>query len=205
MSQFFFAVGPNGAGKSSLASALVPDNTVIIDGDEIRRQSKSLYEADAKTKSLIEGAIILRRPIYYESNFLDPKERDFYLTFREKKYKLNLIYYGLNSIEDSIQRVSKRTGLGGHTVPLTTIEMNFKHGIRNTIRNFNDFDSVIMVDNPISSENATKIIYCSEQKKEVLRSSHLPGWAEHLLHHVEHPLKPLPYADEFDEYLPRKR
>ena len=72
MPQFFFAVGPNGAGKSSLADNLVPNGTVIINGDEIRRESKTLHAAEQKTKSLLEGAVTLRRPIYYESNFLDP-------------------------------------------------------------------------------------------------------------------------------------
>lgn len=118
----------------------------------------------------------------------------------EQGYSLQLVYLGLDSIDESIQRVSKRTELGGHTVPLSTIEINFKHSIRNAISHYKDFDSVMLVDNPVKVENYTRIVFFSEQGKEILREDALPKWAERFIDHVENPLKPLPYADELDEY-----
>lgn len=205
MPHFFFAVGPNGAGKSSLAANLVPKGTVIINGDEIRRESKSLPAAEHKTKLLLEGAVILNRPIYYESNFLDPRDRDFYLSFREQDYSIHLLYFGLNTVDESVQRVSQRTSLGGHTVPFSTIEMNFKHNVRNSISNYRDFDSVTLVDNPVNAGADTKIVFVSEKGNEIFRDEPLPKWADRLLYHVSNPLAPLPYANELDDYRPLKR
>lgn len=205
MSEFIFAVGPNGAGKSSLAQYLAPENAVIIDGDKIRSQSKTMQEAEKKHTSLLQGAIALNRPIYYESNFLDPRERDFYLSFRSQGYDLQLIYMGLDTLEESIQRVSKRTQIGGHTVPLSTIEMNFKHSVRNSISNYTDFDSVTLVDNPVNLGADTKIVFVSKKGNELFRDQPLPKWADRFLYHISNPLAPLPYANELDEYRPRKR
>ena len=115
------------------------------------------------------------------------------------------MYFGLNTVEESVQRVSQRTKLGGHTVPLSTIEMNFKHGIRNTISNFKDFDSITLVDNPVKKGAQTKIVYYAEQHNELSRTNPLPKWAELILNHVTNPLMPLPFSEEFDEYRPRKR
>ncbi|WP_028295408.1 zeta toxin family protein [Olivibacter sitiensis] len=205
MSEFIFAAGPNGAGKSTLAQYLAPDNAVIINGDKIREESKNLQQAERKTKNLIEGALILNRPIYYESNFLDPRDREFYLSFRQHGYSLQLIFMGLNTIEDSVQRVSQRVQSGGHLVPITSIELNFKHGLRNAISNYNDFDTVMLVDNPLGKDRKTEIVFASENGKEIFRTNTLPVWADTLLHHVNNPNLPLPFADEIDEHRGRKR
>lgn len=204
MSEFIFAAGPNGAGKSTLAQYLAPNNAVIINGDKIREESTNLQQAEQRTKHLIEGALILNRPIYYESNFLDPRDRDFYLSFRQQGYSLQLIFIGLNSIEESVQRVSKRTQLGGHMVNLSSIELNFKHGLRNAISNYKDFDSVLLVNNPLGKDSNTEIIFASEKGQEILKATELPNWAKTFLFHVNNPKLPLPFADEIDEYRGRK-
>lgn len=205
MSEFIFIIGPNGAGKSSLAEIFVPDDAVIINGDKIREETKNLQLAEQKTKNLIEGAIILNRPICYESNFLDPRDRDFYLSFRAQGYVLQMIYLGLNSIEESVQRVSQRTNLGGHFVDMSSIELNYKHGLRNAISNYKDFDSVLLVDNPVGKKRHTEIVFASEKGEEIFKANELPSWSKSFLYHVNNPKHPLPFAEEIDEYRGRRK
>src|SRR5690606_2169682 len=167
MSEFMFAAGPNGAGKSTLAQYLAPNNAVIINGDKIREESTNLQQAEQRTKHLIEGALILNRPIYYESNFLDPRDRDFYLSFRQQGYSLKLIFIRLNSIEESVRRAAKRTPLGVHMVNLASIELNFTHGLRNAISKYQDLDSVPLVDNPLGKECNTDITFAQEEGQDI--------------------------------------
>lgn len=203
MSEFIFAIGPNGAGKSSLAQYIAPDQTVIINGDQIRGESKTLQEAEQKTINLIEGALILKRPIYYESNFLDPRDRDFYISFRHQGYRLQMVYFGLNSVNESIQRVAQRTDLGGHYVDLASIELNYKHGLRNAISFYRDFDSVLLIDNPVAKNSRAEIVFASEKGNEIFKVDKLPSWSKSFIFHVNNPTLPLPFAEEIDEYRRR--
>jgi predicted ABC-type ATPase len=57
---------------------------------------------------------------------------------------------GLNSIEESIQRVEHRVRLGGHKVAEPSISLYYEHGFKNLYKHFHEFDSVTLYDNAIA-------------------------------------------------------
>src|SRR5690606_36889035 len=129
----YFIVGPNGAGKSTFTEALVSEQTVILNGDEIRRLFPSLNQAAAHFNTALSEAAEHRQSVSVESNFLDPYERRIYLPFKDLGYHMNLVFFGLNDINESFARVALRKMQGGHAVPKETIELNFKHSLRNAL------------------------------------------------------------------------
>jgi len=70
--------------------------------------------------------------------------------FRNAGYEIHLIFMGLNSIEESIQRVEQRVRLGGHKVAEPSIRYNYEHGFKNLYKHFHEFDSVTLYDNAIA-------------------------------------------------------
>ena len=72
-----------------------------------------------------DEAINLRRDYAFETNFSSELPLLLIENFKEANYKISLVYFGLPSIMDSIQRVEQRQIMGGHDVSLDVIEYNF--------------------------------------------------------------------------------
>ncbi|MBB6498181.1 hypothetical protein [Pedobacter cryoconitis] len=94
------------------------------------------------------------------------------LEFRENGYEIHLIFMGLNSIEESIERVLFRVQTGGHKVSEISIRYNYKYGFENLYKYFREFDSVILFDNSIPGDEGPSA------PREIL---HIVGNELHLL------------------------
>jgi len=71
--------------------------------------------------------------------------------FRDAGYEIHLIFMGLNSIQESIQRVEHRVRHGGHKVAEASIRYNYEHGFKNLYKHFHEFNSVTLYDNSIAN------------------------------------------------------
>ena len=82
--------------------------------------------------------------------------------FEEAGYDINVIYFILNSIDQSVERVNFRVNQeGGRSVDYNSIQENFSQGLINLDSHFQDFNRVIVVDssqdNYNNSSNALNI------------------------------------------------
>ena len=154
--QFFIIAGPNGAGKSIYGRMHIPDGVPIFNGDdilldfqrrfphiELERLAGGVAVAleNARDKAINDNA-----DFAFESNFSNDMAIDITRRFKEAGYQTTLIYYGLNSLDESVKRVIVRTQLDGHNVKTEDIRFNFYEGIKRVNEHFADFDHIRFVD-----------------------------------------------------------
>jgi predicted ABC-type ATPase len=164
--QLYVFAGPNGAGKSTLSATMVPPGTPIFDGDKeltlLRQQfpglnSGDLYDAvnghiydDWKNRTIQSGS-----DCAFETNFRLPDVMQSVDQFKNSGYEVRLIFFGLDSIEASIDRVAMRVTNGGHDVSPDNIRENYDQGLKNLGIYYGGFDSVHLYHN---YENPQQII-----------------------------------------------
>ncbi len=140
MPNLYIIAGCNGAGKTTASFTILPemlDCDEFINADEIARGLSPLnYE-----KSAIEaGRIMLKR---IDQLIKNNKDFAFETTLASKSYiktiekvkrlnyKVNLIFFWLESPELAIERVRLRVQEGGHNIPSKTIKRRYFSGLKN--------------------------------------------------------------------------
>jgi len=117
--------GPNGAGKSTLVRRYkVADRLTIINPDEITSSFHHSYGNDvAKTAKVGRLAIEWRQSLLkarqsfgVETTLTGISGLRLMQSARSRGYKINLIYVGLLSADQSNSRVAERVKRGGHDV-----------------------------------------------------------------------------------------
>jgi len=191
----FIIAGPNGAGKSLFSNTLVSSVSEIFDGDKYISQLKQKYPETGSNalqdyvnetifKEAKEKAIKAKESFAFETNFSSPDPTRSLREFKIAGYKTNLLFIGMNSIEECVQRVSLRVQLGGHKVPEESIAFNFEHGFANLYRHYHEFDIVTLFYNPIALEDLdtfpTKILTIENGQIELYKPQY-PEWIEAFL------------------------
>jgi predicted ABC-type ATPase len=100
--------------------------------------------------------------------------------FRDAGYEVHLIFMGMNSIDECIERVLLRVKKGGHKVPEASIIHNYKTGFKNLYKYYREFDSVTLMDNPIKIEERYQFpVKLLTLKKDILylEEVEFPDWA----------------------------
>ncbi len=123
--------GINGAGKSTVADALAaaPDlrSIAFLNPDrlsaEYRRVAPSLTRDIADVRALRYVAQEVNRLIDARESFIsetvgaNASYRRYVAMAKQKGFFVRVIFVGLRSVEESIARVAKRVGMGGHSIP----------------------------------------------------------------------------------------
>lgn len=157
--QFVIIAGPNGAGKSLYGHIYVPAGTEIFNGDLIFAGLVKKYPAYDPQK-LAGGvpmqlekdkdyAIKNRLNFGFETNYANDMASEISLEFKHAGYESTLLYFGLNDLENSRARVKTRFALGGHNVPIDTINFNMKEGIRRVRENLGLYDHILFADTSV--------------------------------------------------------
>lgn len=149
--------GCNGAGKSSFSKALFDYQLTPFDYDQYfleyyyKLQPTDVQDRMAHNLAFqelerqIESAIKEKYDFAYETNFNStplfwPEK------FKKVGYKIHLIYFVLDSLEEAKRRVTIRVANGGHFVPSPEIEKRYFEGFTNLNAHFTYFDSVDVFD-----------------------------------------------------------
>ena len=133
-------MGPNGAGKSTFGS-LYTDGIPVYDPDkrgmEIRTYIKNLSKSQRKQLY----------PAYTNDMFEELFDE---LT---AEYHIHGIFFGLNTVAQSIANVSLRVKKKGHDLPLQSIEWNFNQCYVNLKKYMGLFESILFMDaqNPLNN------------------------------------------------------
>jgi len=188
----FIVAGPNGAGKSLFSNSLVEVDFEVFDGDKHFAALKRLYPetgSEALENSVNENlfsqakslAIKQKGSFAFETNFSAEDPTRSFREFKLVGYKCHLVFMGMLTIEECIQRVSFRVKAGGHKVTEQSIEYNFVNGYRNLYKYFRLFDSVTLMDSSIAEDGKMKIpekILVWKKGRIKIFKSHYPDWVE---------------------------
>lgn len=149
--------GCNGAGKSSFANAITSNGTKSFDYDKVFLEYyNSLLESELKDRmahnlawneleSQVARSINEKCDFAYETNFHDsplfwPEK------FKSNGFKLRLVFFCLNSLEEAKRRVQIRVENGGHFVPEDEIKNRYFKGFENVNDNWEFFDELYFFD-----------------------------------------------------------
>ncbi|WP_419942079.1 AAA family ATPase [Candidatus Palauibacter sp.] len=134
--------GPNGAGKTTFATEYLPLmgwEIPFVNGDAIAAQ---LSPGAPDTAAREAGRIALRQMESYAAN-----RRDFafestlsgqayvrrLINWRERGYRIGIIYLRLPSADHVVRRVTQRVSEGGHDIPEPVARRRFERSWRNFV------------------------------------------------------------------------
>jgi predicted ABC-type ATPase len=132
--------GPNGAGKTTAAARLLPTELRIVEfvnADEIAR---GLSPFNPEGSAIIAGRVMIERmralmreerSFAFETTLSGTSHVRMLRECREAGYRLTLIFLWLRSPELALERVRRRVGEGGHSIPEDVIRRRYQAGIRN--------------------------------------------------------------------------
>ena len=186
----FIVAGPNGSGKSLFSKELTVSDLEVFDGDKhmadlIKKYPETGSEAlwSFINENIFEGqkqkAIASRLNYAFETNFSSADPMKTAREFKRAGYEIHLVFMGLNSLEESIQRVAYRVRKGGHKVSEESIRYNFEFGYKNLYDHVTQFDSVTLFDNGIASIEDPVIpqeILHIAKNKVYLKKKDYPAW-----------------------------
>ena len=185
--------GPNGAGKTSLQSLLrqahlVNCNVVNIDAlaidldtvptDPFRYPVEIAKRTDRKFRELCEQAIQKGMDFAFECNLREEQVK--YLSlFDDANYEINLIFFWLNDIQISFDRVAQRVSKGGHFVGKYSIERNFYEGLKNLDEYFDNWNNISVIDNSmdiqqLNEQDQLPLILYIQNRKVLYVSNKIP-------------------------------
>lgn len=132
--------GPNGAGKTTFALEFLPneaDCPVFVNADLIAaglapfQPEKSAIRAGRLMLEEIKAHVLKGVSFAFETTLSGRGYTRMIPEWREKGYRIKLIFLMLPNVEIAIERVATRVAQGGHAVPETVIRRRFMAGLRN--------------------------------------------------------------------------
>lgn len=134
MPVFTIIGGVNGVGKSSLSGVLkdcLNDLGVIVDPDKITEQLGGDEYAGGQTAvSRLQDCLAQRIDFTEESTLSGSFSRKMARAARDAGYTVRLYYVGLDTAQESIQRIANRVAHGGHTIASEDVERRFARRFR---------------------------------------------------------------------------
>lgn len=182
--------GPNGAGKSTIVARngslfsgtfVNPDN-IAVEIDPINRNDpKVVVEAGRialeQRKELMEKG----KPFGIETTLSGHSTNKLIKEAKEKGYKVNIVYVGLNDIKISQKRVQTRVLAGGHDVPIDAIERRYPQTMDNLEKIAPLANRLYIFDN--SQMKHHLLLNMNQEKIEYLKED-LPTWANGLVPNI---------------------
>lgn len=129
MKTYTIVAGVNGCGKSSLTGVLrteIDNLGRIIDVDKITVScGGNLIEGGKKAVALMEDCLEKEICFTQETTLSGVKTLNTIKRAIEKDYYIRLYYIGLNTMQESLQRIENRVKRGGHNIKTDVVEKRF--------------------------------------------------------------------------------
>lgn len=143
--------GPNGAGKSTLFNAMAARMPAVeqVNGDVLKQQNPHLsgFDVEALTATRIKELRDKRETFSVESNLAQANDYKLIHGAKAAGYRVELVYVGLESVQECQDRVQSRVAKGGHDVPPAIIEQRYHQSLSLLKQNYKEFDRIELVDN----------------------------------------------------------
>lgn len=175
--------GPNGAGKSTLAQRLVGGRMEIVNPDVIAAQIAPDRAGDPGVVLQAGRLAVERRKVLLaegkgfgiETTLTGNSELRMMAEARDRGFKVDLVFVGLNSKEQSAGRVATRVATGGHDVPVEDIERRYDRSMKQLPEAMGLADRVLLADN---SGSKHRLIMLRDNQNTRLISRNVPPWAK---------------------------
>ena len=123
--------GVNGVGKSSLTGALRAERTdmgIVVDPDQLTVQCDGDSSEGGKLAvQRIENALTDGVNFTQETTLSGGDSKRLCRRAKEAGYYIRLYYVGLDTVEESLQRIQNRVAHGGHDIPMKDVQNRFAH------------------------------------------------------------------------------
>ena len=129
MKNYTIVGGVNGVGKSSLSGVLKVERSdlgYIIDVDKLAVENRcSAIESGKLALTKIDEFLDRGLSFTQETTLSGIKTERTIKTAKERGYTVRLFYIGLNTLEESIERIKNRVAKGGHNIQEDDVERRF--------------------------------------------------------------------------------
>lgn len=143
--------GVNGSGKSSLAGVLSSTDTglgKIIDPDKINIQfGGDRIKGGKAALKLIDECMEKGVNFAQETTLSGRNTLKTIAKARERGYTVRLYYVGLNSCEESLNRIANRVKKGGHNIPEADVKRRYEKRFEDLYNVLTACDTAIFYDN----------------------------------------------------------
>lgn len=181
MKIFTIIGGVNGCGKSSLTGSLRAERSdlgIIVDPDRIAAElGGDEYEGGKLAVERLESALAAGVNFTQETTLAGGYARKLARRAKAAGYYVRLYYVGLDTVEESLQRIQNRVRKGGHDIPRRDVESRFA-------RRFADVAKVLpYCDEGRFFDNDNGFVLVAEYRNgEILPiGSHRPQWLAQLI------------------------
>jgi len=175
----WFIAGPNGAGKSTRAREFFAGLGEIVNPDEIASEM-SASTPDEGLLAAGRAAIEHRRQLLTSGRTFSIETTLSGLTlFRfareasQEGWKIGLLYVGLRSAEQAIERVQLRVSSGGHNVPPDDVRRRYARSLANLATFVPLADHAVFIDN---SARRPRLLLEVIESRVSFRAKRLPSW-----------------------------
>lgn len=155
--KIIFIGGINGAGKSSIRDKHlnIDENSANIDPDKLSKQFKvdgigtdaSNLQGGKEAIKIFEQALKDKKAIVFETTLSGNSVFKRFDKAKQNGYQIDVLYIGLNSVNEHIERVAERVKLGGHHIDTDTIHKRFDLRDDNLEKAFLRSDNFVLFDN----------------------------------------------------------
>ncbi len=176
MNNYIIIAGVNGTGKSSLRGVLEGQNVLlghIIDADAIAKEN-GFDNIKAGKKAIDEIDYCLENNISFtqETTLAGHRTVRTIKQARKQGYYITMYYVGLNSIDESLQRIANRVRKGGHNIPSDDVKRRFEKRISSLGKVIPFCDEIIFYDN----ENGFVKVAEIKNNKFQYSNGYKPDW-----------------------------
>ncbi|OGX90021.1 hypothetical protein BEN49_07765 [Hymenobacter coccineus] len=181
--------GPNGAGKSTLFARFqetAQQPVEQVNGDVLQQRYPQLsgFEVGEITAARIKELLAARASFSIENNLATADNYKLIAGAKAAGYRVELVYIGLDSVQECRFRVQQRVKEGGHDVPPAIIEHRYYQSLSLLKQHYLAFDHIRLVDN---TDRATGYQTAALiEKGKVLEVQAEPArWANGVVRHIQ--------------------
>lgn len=157
-SVYTLIAGVNGAGKSTLyhLGNLLPANQERVNSDEILKENKgnwkdlndqmeAMKEAVKRIRTYLKNGISFNQETTLAGNSIISNIKK----AKERGFKVQMYYVGLESADLAVQRVANRVRVGGHGIKEEEIRKRYKKSLENLLVSIDLCDVIYVYDNTV--------------------------------------------------------
>ncbi|MFM7276936.1 MAG: zeta toxin family protein [Microcystis aeruginosa] len=137
MSDVYLIAGPNGSGKTTVAKKILPNFLGVIDYVNADEIAAGLSPFNPESVAIQAGRLMLEKLVTlkcqgidfaFESTLASRNFARFLSDCQSSGYRLNLIYFWLQSPQLALERVHRRVASGGHNIPEDVVRRRYERG-----------------------------------------------------------------------------
>ena len=183
MKNYTIVGGVNGVGKSSLSGVLKEERRdlgYVIDVDKLAVENKcGAIESGKIALTKINEHLDRGLSFTQETTLSGMKTEQTARTAKEKGYTVQLLYIGLDTLDESIERIKNRVARGGHNIQEDDIERRFVKRFDDVIKVLPYCDFALFYDN----NNGFVVVGEYRNGEIICKGDYKPNWFVELKKH----------------------